>query len=48
MNKEEKEKFDYSKLRGRIKECFGTEKSFAKELGLTAPVLSSRLLFSSI
>ena len=43
MNKEEKEKFDYSKLRGRIKECFGTEKSFAKELGLTAPVLSSRL-----
>lgn len=43
MNKYEKVKFNYNKLRGRIKERFGTEKTFAKELGLTASALSSRL-----
>ena len=35
--------FDYSKLRGRIKEKFGSEREFAKALGISAPTLSSKL-----
>ena len=36
-------KFDYSKLRGRIKEVYKTETEFAKELGLSTVSLSGRL-----
>jgi len=36
-------KFDYSKLRGRIKELYKTETEFAKELGLSTVSLSGRL-----
>lgn len=35
--------FDYSKLRGRIKEKYGSEREFAKALGISAPTLSSKL-----
>lgn len=35
--------FDYSKLRGRIKECLGTEKIFAEKMGISQQALSSRL-----
>ena len=35
--------FDYSKLRGRIKEVFGTENDFAKALGISTVSLSLRL-----
>lgn len=35
--------FDYSKLRGRIKERFGTEKIFAEKMGMSQQALSSRL-----
>lgn len=34
--------FDYSKLRGRIREVFGSEEKFAKALGITAASLSSK------
>lgn len=35
--------FEYSKLRGRIKEKFGTESKFANEIGLNKGSLSDRL-----
>lgn len=35
--------FDYSKLRGKIKEVFGTQDSFAKALGIGRVSLSKRL-----
>lgn len=35
--------FDFSKLRGRIKEQFGSEKAFAEALGMTTSSLSARL-----
>ena len=35
--------FDYSKLRGKIKEVYGTEKAFAKELGIGRVTLNMRL-----
>ena len=35
--------FDYSKLRGKIKEVFGTQSSFAKGMGLSSVSLSSKL-----
>ena len=35
--------FDFNKLRGRIKECFGTEKSFAAAMGMSPSNLSARL-----
>ncbi len=38
-----KEIFDYDKLRGRIKECLGTEREFAKQLGITPQALCNRL-----
>lgn len=34
--------FDYSKLRGRIREIFGTEEKFAKALGITSTSLSGK------
>lgn len=35
--------FDYAKLRGKIKEVFGTQSKFAKELGISEPTLSKKL-----
>lgn len=35
--------FEYSKLRGRIKEVFGTQDNFAKALGIGRVSLSQRL-----
>ena len=35
--------FDYSKLRGKIRECFITEEEFAKALGISRTSLSQRL-----
>ena len=35
--------FDYSKLRGRIKEICGTQEKFAEELGIGRVSLSQRL-----
>lgn len=35
--------FDYSKLRGKIKECFDTQKSFAQALGISERALSLKL-----
>lgn len=37
------EKFDHSKLRGRIKEKYGTESEFANALGIGRVSLSQRL-----
>lgn len=36
-------RFDYSRLRGKIREVFGTEAAFAKELGIGRVSLSQRL-----
>lgn len=38
-----REKFDYSLLRGKIREKIGTEGNFARLLGITPPALCSRL-----
>lgn len=35
--------FNYSKLRGRIREKFGSEKKFAEAMGLSPSGLSDRL-----
>jgi len=35
--------FDYSKLRGKIREKFGTEGEFAKALGISKTSLSDKL-----
>ncbi|MGI6168320.1 MAG: DUF739 family protein [Christensenellales bacterium] len=35
--------YDYSKLRGKIKEKFGTQINFAKAMGMTEPTLSLKL-----
>lgn len=35
--------FDYSKLRGRIREIFKTQSSFAKEMGMSTTSLSAKL-----
>ena len=35
--------FDYSKLRGRIREVFSTQKAFADALGMSTVSLSSKL-----
>ena len=35
--------FDYSKLRGKIKEVFGTQDKFAKALGISRATLSLKL-----
>lgn len=39
----EKEIFNYDKLRGRIKECCGTEHNFARRMGMTPQALCNRL-----
>lgn len=35
--------FDYSKLKGKIKEVFGTQSAFARAMGLSGVSLSSKL-----
>lgn len=35
--------YDYSKLKGRIKECFLTQSEFAKKLGISDASLSYKL-----
>ena len=35
--------FNYSKLRGKIREKFGTQEKFAKELGISSVSLSAKL-----
>lgn len=35
--------FDYSKLRGKIKEVFGTQAKFADAMGLSSVSLSAKL-----
>lgn len=35
--------FDYSKLRGKIKEVCGTQENFAREIGIGTVSLSQRL-----
>ncbi len=35
--------FDYSKLRGKIREVFSTQKAFADALGMSTVSLSSKL-----
>lgn len=35
--------FSYNKLRGKIKEVFGTQANFAKALGISTSVLSLKL-----
>ena len=39
--------FDYSKLRGRIKERMGTQENFATALGMSSVALSNKLLHKS-
>lgn len=38
-----KEKFDYAKLKGRIKEKFGTQECFADSMGMASQTLSCKL-----
>ena len=40
---EKKIEFDHSKLRGKIREIYGTEEALAKEAGLNRSSLSKRL-----
>lgn len=35
--------FDYSKLKGRITEMFGTQDKLAQAIGITSPTLSLKL-----
>lgn len=35
--------FEYSKLRGKIREVFGTQGNFAKKIGISGTSLSSKL-----
>lgn len=35
--------YEYSKLKGRIKEVFGTQEAFAAAMGMSSAVLSARL-----
>lgn len=35
--------YDYSKLKGRIKEVFGTQEAFAAAMGMSSAALSARL-----
>lgn len=35
--------YDYSKLKGRIKECFSTQYEFAQKLGISETSLSYKL-----
>jgi len=36
-------KYDYSKLKGRIRECFPTQSEFAQKLGISDASLSNKL-----
>ena len=37
------QEYDYSKLKGRIRECFSTQSEFAQELGISDTTLSNKL-----
>lgn len=41
--KDEEIEFDFSKLRGRIKEFFGTQMAFANAMGTNEATLSNKL-----
>ena len=43
MKRKVKKVFDYSKLRGKIKEVFGTQAKFAKAMGMSTVTLSAKL-----
>lgn len=43
MKEVKKLSFDYSKLRGRIRELFITEEKFSKEMGMSSVSLSFKL-----
>lgn len=43
MKRKVKKVFDYSKLRGKIKEMFGTQAKFAKAMGMSTVTLSAKL-----
>lgn len=36
-------KYDYSKLKGKIRECFPTQSEFAQKLGISDTSLSNKL-----
>lgn len=40
----EKAKYDYSKLRGKIREMFKTESAFAEVMGMSRATLSAKLV----
>lgn len=35
--------FEYSKLRGKIREVYGTQSNFAKEMGISSASVSAKL-----
>jgi transcriptional regulator with XRE-family HTH domain len=35
--------YDYSKLKGRVVECFGTQEAFSREIGMSPAGLSAKL-----
>lgn len=35
--------YDYSKLKGRVVECFGTQEAFARSIGMSPAGLSAKL-----
>ena len=41
--KKEKTKYNYQKLKGRIKEFFGTQEEYAKSIGLSAASVNYKL-----
>lgn len=43
LNKKRMVTYDYSKLRIRIREMYGTEANFAKDLGISCAQLSAKL-----
>lgn len=43
MNSNYNTEFDYSKLKGKIKECYDTQENFTKALGLSRTSLNQRL-----
>lgn len=43
MNEKKRYKFNYNRLRGKIKECYDTQEKFADELGIGRVSLSQRL-----
>ena len=40
---ENMQRYDYNKLKGRIRECFSTQSEFAQEIGVSDTTLSNKL-----